>query len=98
GGSVFFSPSRPVPALENHPGPGVQGASLGIMRHWLFRGLGGKRHPASFCGDPAGNLGNGFLPADAARAHRPESRATNRDSVKVKVGKQADIIDRNNYF
>ena len=61
--------------------------AAGIMRHWSFPGWGGERHPASFCGDPVGNLGNGFLPADAARAHRPEPRATNRDSVKVKVGK-----------
>jgi len=61
--------------------------AAGIMRHWSFPGWGGEKHPASFCGDPVGNLGNGFLPADAARAHRPEPRATNRDSVKVKVGK-----------
>jgi len=30
----------------------------------------------------------GLFPADAARAHRPEPRATNRDSVKVKVGRE----------
>jgi len=29
----------------------------------------------------------GLSPADAARAHRPEPRATNRDFVKAKVGK-----------
>ena len=88
---LLSSPSCPGPALENHPGPGVQGASLGIMRHWLFRRLGRKRDPASFCGDPTGNLGNGFLPADADRAHRPESRATNKDSVKVKLGRLKEL-------
>ncbi|MBI5966835.1 MAG: hypothetical protein HY882_03105, partial [Deltaproteobacteria bacterium] len=58
------------------PGPGVQGASLGIMRRWWFQGWGRKRHPASFCGDLAGTFEKGFFPADAARAHRPEPRAT----------------------
>ncbi|MDH4267722.1 MAG: hypothetical protein OEW45_19010, partial [Deltaproteobacteria bacterium] len=57
----------------------------------MFRRLGGKRDPASFCGDPTGNLGNGFLPADADRAHRPESRATNKDSVKVKLGRLKEL-------
>ncbi|MBI5967594.1 MAG: hypothetical protein HY882_07045 [Deltaproteobacteria bacterium] len=69
------------------PGPGVQGASLGIMRRWSFHGWGRKRPPASFCGDLAGTFEKGFFPADAARAHRPEPRPTNRDSVKGKVGK-----------
>jgi hypothetical protein len=49
--------------------------------------IGGKRNPASFCGDVAGTFGKGFFPADAAGAHRPELRATNRGSEKVKVGK-----------
>ena len=31
-----------------------------------------KRLPASSCGGPAGPYARGFLPADAARAHRPE--------------------------
>jgi len=33
----------------------------------------------------------GLFPADAARAHRPEPPATNRDSVKVKVGKRFSL-------
>jgi len=56
--------------------------------------IGGKRHPATFCGDPAGTLGKGFFPADAARAHRPEPRATNRDYVKVKEGTQLVFVDK----
>ncbi|MBI5967525.1 MAG: hypothetical protein HY882_06695 [Deltaproteobacteria bacterium] len=75
------------------PGPGVQGASLGLMRRWSFHGWGRKRPPASFCGDLAGASEKGFFPADAARAHRPEPRATNRNSVKVKVGKTKYSLD-----
>ncbi len=78
------SPSRPVPMLKDPPRPGVQGASFGIIRRLSFQGWGGKRHPASFCGDLAGTFGKGFSPADAASAHRPEPRATDRNSVKEK--------------
>jgi hypothetical protein len=87
------SPSRPDLALDDHPRPGVQGASFGIMRRWLLSGWGGEKHPAAFCGDPPGTFGNGFSPADAARAHRPEPLATNRDSVEVKGGK-IKILDK----
>ena len=87
------SSSRPDLALDNHPRPGVQGASFGIMRRWLLSGWGGEKHPAAFCGGPAGTFGNGFSPADAARAHRPEPLAMNRDSVKVKGGQgQACLV------
>ncbi len=55
------------------PGPGIQAASLGIMRRWRFDGWGGKRPPASFCGNPAGPFVKGFFPADATGTHRPES-------------------------
>ena len=49
-------------------------------------------HLASSYGDPAGAFGKGILPADAARAHRPERRATKRDSTKRKGDKAHFIL------
>jgi len=54
----------------------------------VFSRIGREKAPASFCGDPPGTLGKGFFPADAARAHRPEPRATDRDSLIVKGGEE----------
>ncbi|MDI6756248.1 MAG: hypothetical protein QME78_17895 [Thermodesulfobacteriota bacterium] len=51
------SPSRPFLDLDDLPRLGVQGASLGSMRRWSFHRWGGKRRPASFCGDPAETFG-----------------------------------------
>jgi hypothetical protein len=73
----YFGPCRNIHRLSQARGAGRFAlytmrcrASLGIMRQWSFHRWGGKRHPASFCGDPAGELGVVFsrpmLPARSA--------------------------------